>query len=66
MTVLLEVDGMSCVNCENRVKAGLMAAKGIQSVDTDLTAGTVEVEHDEAIDERKIKLIIEDLGYPVR
>lgn len=63
---IVRVDGMSCEHCVKAVTAAVSALPGIGSLEVDLNAGTVAVEHDPAqspID--KIKFEIEEQGYDI-
>lgn len=63
---IIRVDGMSCEHCVNAVTKAVNALPGISSVNVDLKAGTVTVEHDPAqspVD--KIKFEIEEQGYDI-
>lgn len=63
---IIRVDGMSCEHCVNAVTKAVNALPGISSVNVDLKAGTVTVEHDPAqspLD--KIKFEIEEQGYDI-
>ena len=64
--VVIKVSGMSCSHCVKAVTSAVSALPGISSVDVDLKAGTVSVEHDPVqspLD--KIKAEIEEAGYDV-
>ncbi|MDF2566975.1 MAG: Heavy metal transport/detoxification protein [Oscillospiraceae bacterium] len=64
--VTLKIDGMTCVNCENRIEKKLNNTKGIQSAHVSYSKGTAEISYDSAkirIDE--IIKIIEALDYKV-
>lgn len=64
--ITLNVEGMSCSHCENRVKKAVGALAGVKSVDVSLKGKTVAVELDpSAVSEDKIKEAIEDQGYQV-
>ena len=65
-TTVLKVEGMSCEHCVKAVKNAVGALSGSGSVNVDLKAKTVTVEHDPNI--LPIGLIrseIEDQGYNV-
>ncbi|MDR0508886.1 MAG: copper chaperone CopZ [Candidatus Methanoplasma sp.] len=63
---VLNVEGMSCGHCATAVTKALKALQGVQTVEVDLKAKTVTVEHDPArASLEKIKLEIEDQGYDV-
>ncbi len=65
--VVLNVDGMSCMHCEARVKKAVSALHGVSSVQVDLAEKTVAVEFDPtAADEEQIKEAIEEQGYTVK
>ena len=66
MQTLLEVDGMSCQHCENRITKYVGGTPGVSSVSVDLRAGTVEIEHDASVTAASIRAGIEELGYTVR
>jgi len=63
---VLNVDGMSCLHCENAVKKSVVALDGVETVIVDLSGKTVTIEYDEekvSIDD--IKMAIEDQGYDI-
>ena len=63
---VINAGGMSCEHCVKAITKAVSALPGIGSVDVDLKAGTVTVEHDSGItDVAKIKAEIEDQGYDV-
>lgn len=63
---VLRVDGMSCEHCVKAIKNAVGKLSGVASVEVDLNAKTVTVEHDPAQSPvEKIKLEIEDQGYDV-
>ena len=49
MKTILNVEGMMCSHCENRVTTVLSAIEGVTSVAVDLEAKTVTVEHSESV-----------------
>lgn len=62
----LNVEGMSCQHCVNRVKKAVGELAGVSSVDVDLENKTVTVEFDPAkASEADFKAAIEDQGYEV-
>ena len=63
---VLRVDGMSCEHCVKAIKNAVGTLSGVASVEVDLNAKTVTVEHDPAQSPvEKIKLEIEGQGYDV-
>ena len=65
MKTVLNVEGMMCSHCENRVTTVLSALEGVSSVNVDLEAKTVTVEHSESVSIDTLKTEIEDQGYDI-
>ncbi len=64
--IVLNVEGMSCAHCENRVKKAVDALSGVASVDVSLEGKTVTVELDpSAVSTQQVKEAIEEQGYDV-
>ena len=63
--IILKVEGMVCVGCENRVKKSLQTIKKIRSVNADYQTGIVSIECEVDIDENNIKQRIDDIGFKV-
>ena len=67
MNILLNVKGMECTGCENRIKMALSSLKEVKEVKPSYIDGTVEVilkNNDNDIKNKIIK-IIEDLDFEV-
>ena len=65
--LILNVEGMSCSHCENRVKNAVGALSGVSSVNVSLSEKTVSVELDpSAVTEKQVKDAIEEQGYNVK
>lgn len=65
--LMLNVEGMSCSHCENRVKNAVDALGGVSSVVVSLSEKTVSVEIDpSAVTEKQVKAAIEEQGYEVK
>lgn len=63
---MLQIEGMTCVGCENRIENKLRKTAGIISVKASYSANTVRVTyHDDVISLREIKKVIESLDYKV-
>lgn len=62
---VLEVKGMHCEGCENRIKAALDGKKNVKSVAPDHRKNEVAIEHEGAEIEELAK-IIAGLGYEVK
>lgn len=62
----LQIDGMTCVNCQNRITKALSRTKGVQNVSVSYSKGTASFIYDaDAVSPQKIISIIENLGYDV-
>ena len=65
--IIVLIEGMTCVNCENRIEAVLRKTKGIETVDVDYTKGRALLTYDaNLIDQDRIESIIEALDYRVK
>jgi sulfite exporter TauE/SafE/copper chaperone CopZ len=63
-TETIRVGGMTCVNCQNRIRKKLKSLAGVKSAEVDYAAGTAKVTYDEAaVDLVAITGAIESLGY---
>ncbi|CAN7563051.1 heavy-metal-associated domain-containing protein [Mycobacterium frederiksbergense] len=63
MSIVLEVQGMSCGHCVSAITAAVTPLAGVTSVDVDLSGGTVTV--DGTADAGAVTAAIEDSGYDV-
>lgn len=63
---VINVDGMVCNGCENRVINALKTIEGIEKVVADHTSGKVTVTSNGEISENIIKEKIEDIGFNVK
>ncbi|MGI6549237.1 MAG: copper chaperone CopZ [Syntrophomonadales bacterium] len=62
----LKVTGMSCNHCQRAVEDSLLALKGVNRAEVNLSQGTVTVEYDEAqVNLPAMKKSIEEAGYEV-
>lgn len=62
----LNVSGMTCVSCEQRIERGVSRLEGVDQVKADFTSSKVEIVYDSS----KVQLeaiidVIQDLDYPV-
>lgn len=65
-TEIVSVNGMSCSHCVHAIKMAILALKGSQNVEVDLSAKTVKIEYDtEILSLDSIKLAIVDAGYDI-
>ena len=63
---ILNVEGMVCGGCENRVKNALKTISGIEDVEASHETGIVKVVSSEEISLETIKEKIEDIGFEVK
>ncbi|MDF2632222.1 MAG: copper chaperone [Caproiciproducens sp.] len=62
----LDVNGMSCSNCEHAVKKSVGALSGVDHISVDLRKNQVMVEYDsDKVELEQIKQAIQDQGYGV-
>lgn len=61
MSVVLEVQGMSCAHCVAAITSAVSKLPGVTSVDVALAAGTVSVDGTTDVD--AVAAAIEDAGY---
>ena len=62
----LNVAGMACTGCENRIKNAIKLIDNIINVDADYTTGVVIIKYDKDIEIEMIKQKIEDLGFEIK
>ena len=64
--MIITIEGMTCVNCENKIEEKLKETKGIQSATASYNTGKANVVFDnEQIQKQEIIEVIERLGYQV-
>lgn len=63
---IINVEGMVCGGCENRVKNALLTIEGIESVEANHETGIVKVNAKEEVQESTMKEKIEDIGFEVK
>lgn len=61
----INVKGMMCEGCENRIKNGLKLIEGIKEVEADHTTGKVNIKAEDNIEIEEIEEKIDDIGYEV-
>ena len=62
----LNVAGMACTGCENRIKNAIKLMENIIDVEAEHTTGVVSIMYDKDIDIEMIKEKIEDLGFEIK
>ncbi len=63
--IVLNVKGMMCEGCENRVKKAISMLDGVKNVTADHNTGKVSIVFDGQINRDSIIETIEDIGYEV-
>lgn len=66
ITVIVEVGGMGCRRCAEKVKGALLGIRGVKGVEIDLEKGEAKVNSETALDKREIKAAIEAVDYEYR
>ena len=62
----LRIDGMTCVNCQNKIERKLPGIPGVKSAAVSYSAGTADIDYDAAVTSLDdIIIAIEKLGYQV-
>ena len=61
----LNVKGMMCGGCENRVKRAVKDIAGVDDVTADFTTGKVSISCSNEVSKESIEKVIEDIGYEV-
>jgi copper chaperone CopZ len=59
------VDGMTCAHCQRAVTEEISAVDGVESVDVDLTTGTVIVTAARPVNRGHIAAAVDEAGYVV-
>lgn len=62
---IINVKGMVCNGCENRVKNALKTIDGVEEVEANYTNGIVKVTSKKDVEESALKEKIEDIGFEV-
>ena len=63
--IIINVKGMACKGCENRIQNAVKTIEGVQEVVADHKTGIVKVKANN-INEKLIKEKIEDIGFEVK
>lgn len=65
-TATLQIEGMSCASCVNRVQKALQSLEGIEKAEVNLATETAYLESSRVIDFHHVKLAIERTGFGLR
>ena len=63
--IIVNVKGMVCGGCENRVKNALGEIEGVEKVEADYKTGIVKVLSNNNVDKKTVENVIEDLGFEI-
>lgn len=64
--IVLNVDGMTCVGCENKIQSKLKKTQGVISSKVSYSSGTIKITYDRSITNLKqLKRLINSLDYKV-
>ena len=63
--IIINVKGMVCGGCENRVKNALGEIEGVEKVEADYKTGIVKILANENIERKAMEDVIEDIGFEV-
>lgn len=63
--IILNVQGMHCGGCENRIKNAVQDIEGVENVTASHTDGTVKVTLNKELDRKVIEEAIEDIGFEI-
>ena len=63
--IVLNVKGMVCGGCENRIKNALGEIDGVESVEANYKTGEVKVKTDEKVSVKDLEDTITDIGFEV-
>ena len=63
--IILNVKGMMCEGCENRIQKVVKNIEGVESVSANHNTGKVSITANENLEKETITEAIEDIGYEV-
>ncbi|WP_422769642.1 heavy-metal-associated domain-containing protein [Plantactinospora sp. WMMC1484] len=63
ITESYQVKGMTCNHCANAVSKEVGAIPGVTDVTVDLSAGSVTVTSDAAVDPERLRTAVDEAGY---
>ena len=62
---VINVKGMVCGGCENRVKNALKELEGVEKVEADYKTGIVKIFANENVERKVMEEVIEDIGFEI-
>lgn len=64
--IILNVEGMHCGGCENRIQNAVKDIDGVESVVANHNDGSVKIKVNTSVDVNLIKETINDIGFEVK
>lgn len=64
--IIINVEGMVCGGCENRVKNALSEIDGVEKVEASYETGIVKVVVSENVERKILEEVIDDIGFEVK
>ena len=64
MKKIIEIKGMSCEHCQNRVEKALNAVEGVEAK-VELKKNRAVVNLNQDVNDEKLKAVVEEAGYQV-
>lgn len=64
--IIINVEGMVCGGCENRVKNALSGIDGVEKVEASYETGIVKVVVSENVERKILEEVIDDIGFEVK
>ena len=64
--IIINVKGIVCGGCENRVKNALGEIEGVEKVEADYKTGIVKILANENIEKKVMEDVIEDIGFEIK
>ena len=62
----LNVEGMACTGCENRIKNAVKTIEGVQEVEANHENGIVKIVAEDNVNKEEIKEKIDSIGFDVK
>ncbi|MFZ4109193.1 MAG: cation transporter, partial [Polymorphobacter sp.] len=62
-TSVFAVEGLRCAGCISKLEGGLASVPGVTSARVNFTTRRVSIAHDPVLDEDRLKLAVERLGF---
>ncbi len=60
---VLKIQGMTCINCVNKVEASLRTVNGVTDVSVNQKKGLATITHDESVPKESLIRAVVDVGF---